>query len=53
MGIDPFFIIHGYNTPSLNYDIAAAVNTEDRGARTTAEIKKEITRKLRETSDFA
>ena len=43
---------HGYNTPLLDYDIAAA-GTEDRGARTPAEIGKEITRKLREASDFA
>ena len=52
-GINLFFITYGYNTPLLNYNIAAAVNTEDRGARTPAEIRKEITRKLREASDFA
>ena len=52
-GINPFFITHGYNTPLLNYDITAAIGTEDRGARTPAEIGKEITRKLREASDFA
>ena len=52
-GINPFFITHGYNTPLLNYDIAVAVGTKDRGARTPAEIGKEITRKLREASDFA
>ena len=52
-GINPFFITHGYNTPLLNYDIAAADGTEDRGARTPAEIGNEITRKLREASDFA
>ena len=52
-GINPFFITHGYNTLLLDYDIAAAVGTEDRGARTPAEIRKEITRKLREASDFA
>ena len=51
--INPFFITHGYNTPLLNYDIAAAVGTEDRGARTPAEIGKEITKKLQEASDFA
>ena len=44
---------HGYNTPLLNYNIAAADDTEDRGARTPAEIRNEITRKLREASDFA
>ena len=43
---------HGYNTPLLDYDIVAA-GTEDRGARTPAEIGKKITRKLREASDFA
>ena len=43
---------HGYNSPLLNYDIAAAAGMENRGARTPAEIGKEITRKLRETSDF-
>ena len=52
-GINPFFITHGYNTPLLNYNIAAATNTEDRGTHTPAEIGKEITRKLQETSDFA
>ena len=52
-GINPFFITHKYNTPLLNYNIATAASTEDRGARIHAEIKKEITRKLRETSDFA
>ena len=51
--INPFFITHGYNTPLLDYDIAAADGTEDRGARSPAEIGNEITRKLRETSDFA
>ena len=53
MGISPFFMTHGYNTPLLDYNIAAAADTEDRGARTPAEIRKEITRKLREASDFA
>ena len=52
-GINPFFITHRYNTPLLNYNIATAAGTEDRGARTPAEIGKKITRKLRETSDFA
>ena len=52
-GINPFFITHGYNTPLLDYDIAAADDTEDRGARTPAEIGNKITRKLREASDFA
>ena len=33
-GINPFFMTHGYNTPLLDYDIAAADGTEDRGART-------------------
>ena len=51
-GINPFFITHGYNTLLLDYNIAAA-GTEDRGARTPAEIGKKITRKLRKTSDFA
>ena len=52
-GINPFFITHGYNTPLLDYNIAATDGTEDRGARTPAEIGNEITRKLREASDFA
>ena len=43
---------HGYNTPLLNYNIAAA-NAEDRGARTLTEIGEKIIRKLREASDFA
>ena len=52
MGINSFFITHGYNTLLLNYDIAAAGGMEDRGARTLAEIGKKITRKLREASNF-
>ena len=44
---------HRYNTPLLDYDIAAADGMEDRGARTPAEMGNEITRKLREASDFA
>ena len=51
--ISPFFITYGYNTPLLDYDIAAANGTEDRGARTPAEIGNEITKKLWEASDFA
>ena len=50
--INPFFITHGYNTPLLNYDIAAA-NAENRGARTPAEMGKKIIRKLRKAFDFA
>ena len=53
MGINPFFITHEYNTPLLNYDIAATNGTENRGAHTPAEIRNKITRKLREASDFA
>ena len=52
MGISPFFIIHGYNIPLLDYDIVAA-DTEDRGARTLIEMGEKITRKLRKASDFA
>ena len=52
-GINPFFITHEYNTPLLNYNIAAADGTEDRGARTPAEMGNKITRKLRDASDFA
>ena len=43
---------HGYNTPLLNYNIAAA-SAKDRGARTPTEIGEKITRKLREAFDFA
>ena len=50
--INPFFITHGYNTPLLNYNIAAA-STENRGACTPAEMGEKITRKFREASDFA
>ena len=53
MGINLFFITHGYNTPLLNYNITAAAGIGNRGARTPAEIRNEITRKLREASDFA
>ena len=52
MGINPFFMTYGYNTPLLDYDIAAA-SAEDRGARTPVEMGEKITRKLREASDFA
>ena len=52
IGINPFFITHGYNTPLLDYDIAAAAGTGDHGAHTPADIRSEITKKLRETSDF-
>ena len=50
-GINPFFITHKYNTPLLDYDIAAD-GTEDRGAHTPAEMGNKITKKLREASDF-
>ena len=53
MGINLFFITYVYNNPLLNYNITAATSTEKRGARTPAEIRNEITRKLRETFDFA
>ena len=53
MGINLFFITHGYNTPLLDYDITAAAGIGNRGARTPVEIGNEITRKLREASDFA
>ena len=53
MGINVFFITYEYNTLLLNYNITAAAGTEDRGACTPAEMGKKITRKLRETSDFA
>ena len=51
-GINLFFTIHRYNTPLLDYNIAAA-DTENRGARTPAEIGEKITRKLWEASNFA
>ena len=52
-GINPFFITYKYNTPLLDYNTAAADGTEDRGARTPAEMGNKITRKLREAFDFA
>ena len=51
-GINPFFITHGYNTPLLNYNVTAANGMKDRGARTPAEMRNKITRKLREASNF-
>ena len=51
--INLFFITYGYNTPLLDYDIAAAAGTGNRGARTPADIGSEISRKLWEASDFA
>ena len=53
IGINPFFTTYKYNTPLLNYNITAATGTENRGARTPAEMRNEITKKLREASDFA
>ena len=53
MGINPFFMTYGYNTPLLDYNITAVNGTEDRGVRTPAEIGNEIIRKFREASDFA
>ena len=50
--ISLFFITHEYNSPLLNYDITTAAGTENRGARTPADIGNKITRKLRKTSDF-
>ena len=44
---------YGYNALLLNYDIAAAAGTGDRGACNPAEMGNEITRKLRKASDFA
>ena len=52
MGIYLFFLVHGYNTPLLDYNIIAA-NTENRGARTLAEMGERTIKKLREASDFA
>ena len=52
MGINPFFMTHGYNTLLLDYDITAADGTEDRDARTPVEMGNKITRKLQEASDF-
>ena len=43
---------YGYNTLLLDYDIAITAGTENRGARTPVDIKSEIIRKFRETSDF-
>ena len=51
--INPFFITHGYNTPLLDYNITTAAGTGNRGVRTPAEIRNEITKKLREASNFA
>ena len=45
-------MVHGYNTPLLDYNIVAA-DTENRGARTPVEMREKITRKLREAFDFA
>ena len=53
MGINPFFITDGYNTPLLDYDIANAAGIGNRGAHAPAEMENEITRKFRETSNFA
>ena len=52
-GINLFFITYRYNTPLLDYDIAAADGTEDRGTRIPAEMGNKIIKKLQEVSDFA
>ena len=52
MGINLFFMTHGYNALLLNYDITTAAGIENRGARTPAEMGNEIIRKFREASDF-
>ena len=52
-GINPFFIIYGYNIPLLDYNTAVAAGIEDRGTRTPMEIRNKITRKLREVFNFA
>ena len=52
-GINLFFITYECNTFLLNYNVTAAAGTKDRGARTPAEIGKEITKKFRETSNLA
>ena len=52
MGVNLFFIIYGYNILLLDYNITAAAGTENRGARTPADMRNEITRKLWEASDF-
>ena len=45
-GINPFFITNKYNTPLLDYNITTVAGIGNRGARTPAEIKNEITKKL-------
>ena len=52
-GFNLFFITYKYNTPLLNYEIAAATGIKNRDACTPAEMGKEITRKLWEATDFA
>ena len=52
MGINPFFMVHGYNIPLLDYDIGTAANIKNRGARTPVEIRNKILKKLRETFNF-
>ena len=53
MGINPFFMTHGYNASLLDYDITAVTGTENRGARILADIGNGIIRKLQEVFDFA
>ena len=50
--INLFFITHEYNTPLLDDDITTAAGIGNRGARTPAEIRNKITRKLQEASNF-
>ena len=52
IGINVFFITHGYNTLLLNYNITTVAGMGNRGARTPADVSSKIIRKLREASDF-
>ena len=52
MGINSFFMIHGYNIPLLDYNMGTAADIGNRDARTPVEIRNEILKKLRETFNF-
>ena len=51
-GISPFYIVHGYNIPLLDYNMSTVVDMKNGGAHTPVEIRNEILRKLRETFNF-
>ena len=51
-GINLFFMVHGYNTPLLDYNTITA-DIENHGTRTPTEMGEKIIKKIQEAFDFA